>query len=66
MNTYAPPLCNLSNDTALCLHPIRGLSPGPMYALGVQTFGAIALNVLMLAPCPDDINALARLKDVLA
>ena len=37
-----------------------------MYAFVVQTFGASALTVLMLAPCPADYNALARLKDVLA
>ena len=39
---------------------------GALYALVVQTFGASALIVLMLAPCPADFNALARLNDVLA
>ena len=66
-NTYAPPHCSRRIVTALAdniqsVDYVRGV----LYALVVQTFGAIALTVLMLAPCPADFNALARLMDVLA
>ena len=40
--------------------------PWPLYAFAVRSFRPSALIVLMLAPCPADFNALARLKDVLA